>query len=369
MGTISQGRWSLLTIKYDPEEMCASLPGWIAQVEKEETSKGVPSAQFWKEPRTSLALDCIVGCNPLAAPSSFPRALNGQGEGWRFNLPPSSCIIYNLLHLPAPEQWLVCQSLLADTCWYALTRGSTLDHRTKALLSSFGVLKVFRRCTRAAAAKGSWRLAKLKTVRTAQDWTLWSSRAAAGSETFQEQQKLRLGSIRLTGDGVVTLDLSCPSAREVLLGPMASAYKYEGVVVATDGSLKHDGAMGAAFVALGNRVPARSVVVFGSEMSVRPELSGIALALEYCLAEEDLAILTDSKASMDLQRSIQREDFPLWLYRHPARQLLVYIARLINQSAANGVVTRLVKVKAHAGDPLNEAADTMASAAAELDPS
>ena len=100
--------------------------------------------------------------------------------------------------------------------------------------------------------------------------------------------------------------------------------------------------MGAAFVASGNRVPARSVVVFGSEMSVRPKLSGIALALEYCLAEEDLAILTDSKASIDLLRSMQREDFRMWLYRHPVRQLLVYIARLINQRTANGVVTRLV---------------------------
>jgi len=44
VGTISQGRWSLLTVEYDPEGTCASLPGWIAQVEKEETSKGVPSA-------------------------------------------------------------------------------------------------------------------------------------------------------------------------------------------------------------------------------------------------------------------------------------------------------------------------------------
>jgi hypothetical protein len=115
---------------------------------------------------------------------------------------------------------------------------------------------------------------------------------------------------------------------------MASAYAYEGVVVATDGSLKHDGAMGAAFVALSYRVPARSVAVFGSEMSVRPELTGIALALEYCPVEEDLAILADSKASMDLLRSMPRADFPLWFYRHPARQLLVHIASLINQRAA-----------------------------------
>ena len=48
-------------------------------------------------------------------------------------------------------------------------------------------------------------------------------------------------------------------------------------------------------------------------------------------------------------------------YRHPARQLLGHVAALINQRAAAGVVTRLVKVKAHAGDPLNEAADAASS--------
>jgi hypothetical protein len=65
----------------------------------------------------------------------------------------------------------------------------------------------------------------------------------------------------------------------------------------------------------------------------------------------------------------QQADFLLWPYRHPAWQLLVHIACLINQRAADGVATLLVKVKAHAGDPLNEAADTPASDATELDPS
>ena len=127
--------------------------------------------------------------------------------------------------------------------------------------------------------------------------------------------------------------------------------------------------MGAAFVALGDRVPARSVAVFGTETSIRPELTGLALALEECPIQEDLTVLTDSKSSMVLLQSMQRVDFPLWLYRHPARQLLVHVVSLINRRAAAGVVTRLVKVKAHAGDPLNEAADALASAAAELDPS
>ena len=60
---------------------------------------------------------------------------------------------------------------------------------------------------------------------------------------------------------------------------------------------------------------------------------------------------------MTLFQSMQRRDFPLWLYRHTARQLLVCAANLINRRRANGVMTRFIKVKAHSGEPLNEAAD------------
>ena len=72
---------------------------------------------------------------------------------------------------------------------------------------------------------------------------------------------------------------------------------------------------------------------------------------------------------MTLLKSLQRKDFPLWLYRHAERQLPTYVVSRINRRAAAGVLTRFVKVKAHRGEPLNEAADTLASEAAELDPS
>ena len=92
--------------------------------------------------------------------------------------------------------------------------------------------------------------------------------------------KRRADSIRLTADGVVPLDLTCPSSREALLGPACSAYTRSGVVVATDGSLKRNGSMGAALVAKDGRLPARSAAVFGQPSSIRQELTGIALALE-----------------------------------------------------------------------------------------
>ena len=86
----------------------------------------------------ALDLDCVIGCSPLVAPTSFLQALNGRGEGWGTSQPPSS-LVYNLLQLPADEQWHLCQSLKADGCWYALTRGSTLDHRSRDRLRILGV--------------------------------------------------------------------------------------------------------------------------------------------------------------------------------------------------------------------------------------
>ncbi len=65
---------------------------------------------------------------------------------------------------------------------------------------------------------------------------------------------------------------------------------------------------------------------------------------------------------------MQRKDLPLWLYLHTARQLLRHTAQLVNRRAEMGRTTRFIKVKAHSGEPLNEAADVLAAAAAETDP-
>jgi ribonuclease HI len=150
---------------------------------------------------------------------------------------------------------------------------------------------------------------------------------------------------------------------------MGTVYQYAGLIVATDGSLKDDGRMGAAFVSMVNRLPGRSVTVLGSASSTRPELTGIALALEASPPDEDLTILTDSLVAMTTLFSLRRADFPLSLYRNACRQLITHVVQLLNRRHAAGGVTRIVKVKSHCGEPLNEAADALASAAAEADDS
>jgi hypothetical protein len=107
---------------------------------------------------------------------------------------------------------------------------------------------------------------------------------------------------------------------------------------------------------------------FGPAIVNSARIDWLAIAPKDCPDEEDLNILTDSLSAIALLRSMQRKDLPLWLYRHTARQLLQHTAQLINRRAGLGRTTRFIKVKAHSGEPLNEAANALAAAAAETDP-
>jgi len=414
--TVAQGRYRLLETeclskRVPIEYLCESILEMAAHVEKYESQRPFGSRQFWHGIRVALNADGIIGCCPLMAPSSFAYASwTGTSADWG-SPDRSSRLIYSLLDTTPELQQSLSHRLQPDRVWFALTRRSNLDRGVKRVLERTGqVVKVFKKGTKVAASKGSSSTGKLRAIQNLEDWCVWASNAAtqtgldtvgaqtnatdraaesgqdrgdpihealmaaqAGTSNSRETARIRilkhrLDDIRLTTDGVVPLDLACASSREALLGPAGAAYMRSGIVVATDGSLKKCGAMGAAFVAKDGRVQARSVAVFGQPSSIRPELTGIALALEECPIEEDLTILTDSLSSMDLLQSMQRGDFPLSLYRHSVRHLLLHVVTLLNKRAAAGRITRFIKVRAHRGEPLNEAADALAAAAADLDP-
>ncbi len=96
------------------------------------------------------------------------------------------------------------------------------------------------------------------------------------------------------------------------------------------------------------------------------------MALEASPPDEDQTILTDSLVAMTTLRGfslVRRADFPLSLHRNACRQLITHVVQLLNRRYATSVVTRIVKIKSHCGEPLNlnEAADALASVAAEAD--
>ena len=427
MGSINQSRYRLLEAenlnrRIPIEYLCEYILEGIAYVEKHESKRGFGSHQFWHGLRVALDSDGIFGCCPLMAPSTFPYSswtgLVGSAD-WGYQLHPRRPV-FDLLCASAEEQRSLASRMRPDQVWFALSRRSTLDQNTKVILDRAGqVLTVYKRGSRVAACKGSYKSGKVRAIQNKEDWCLWASNAAIRTEEVEggivngghdddvgkrmhdammeaqacisggtgdaaetarvtarlrrradlvRRLKERADSICLTADGVVPLDLGCLSSREAQLGPAGAAYTRSGIVVATDGSLRKSGAMGAAVVAKDGRMQARSVAVFGQPSSIRPELTGLALALEGCPVEEDLSILTDSLSSMRLLMGMQRKDLPLSLYRHSVRQLLLHVVKLINKRAAAGRTTRFIKVRAHRGEPLNEAADTMAAAAAESDP-
>ncbi len=308
------------------EYLCDSIPEGIAYVEKHESKRGFGSHQFWHELKVVLDSDVIIWCCPLVAPSSFQySSWTGGSADWGCQLHPSRPV-FDLLYASPEEQHSLSGRLRPDQVWFALSRRSTLDRHIKQVLDRAGqVVTVYKKGSRVAAYKGSFKTGKVQAIQNREDWCLWASNAATrtreveggicngdgpanmdpihsammeaqsctsggtvdAAETARVTARLRRRAdpvrrlkqradwICLTADGVVPLDLRCPSSPEALLGPAGTAYSRIGIVVATDGSLKKSSALGAAVVAKDGRMQARSAAVFGQPSSIRPELTGI----------------------------------------------------------------------------------------------
>ena len=363
LGSVTQGRWKWLATVYDEEDIIRALPGWVRQVEAEERTRGVPSHQLWLGICKVCELDTIVGCNPLVAPSCFLSSLCGSSEeGWGHRRPHEK-IIYNFLCMPGVEITAIVTRLNRDTPWLALTRARTLPHPARERLKQVGTQVItWPKGTVAASSAGNWRKAQIRSAQIQEDWTLWAN-ARTATETGHMRQALRR--IKLSRAGDIPLEVDSPSFREAQLGPAGVGFTHAGTTIATDGAVKDDGRMGAAYVALGSRIPPRSFVVLGPPSSMRAELSAIDQAVADAPEQEELNILTDSLSSIIKLANMQRRDFPEWLHGHPEKVLLESVCKRINARAQARMMTRIIKVPAHRAHALNEAADAAACAAAE----
>ena len=364
IATVNQGRYRLLASVYEETEIIKALPAWCARVELEERTRGVPSHQLWRGICRAFKADTIWGCNPLVAPSCFAAAHTSKGglEGWGHGKPQIRRV-FNFLCSSSQEITEIASSLRREDAWLALSRARTLSREAERRLRKVGArIHVWPKGSVAAAGTGIWRRAQVRSIRTQEDWILWADAKSAAHSGHELRQALT--HINLSTDGAVPLDVDCPSFREALLGPAGASLSYPGLIVATDGAVKADGNMGAAYVALGDRIPPRSFVVLGPPSVMRAELSGLDQAVADAPIEEDLTLLTDSASSMIKLANMQRKDFAEWLHDHPERALLNSIVNRINARARAKVMTRFIKVPAHKGHALNEAADASASAAA-----
>ena len=207
VGTVNQGRWRMLTEAQDQAGMIRALPGWIAQVEAEERSRGVPSHQLWRGICRAFQADVIVGCNPLVAPACFKAAICGRsGSGWGHR-EVKTRQVYNMLCLPGDIMRTIAGKLRPDKPWVALTRRQTLTPEVEECLRRAGTrLFTWRKGAIVAASTGTWRKAQVRsvTVQSQGAWTLWTN--AEVSESAATQLKEALQAVSLTTDGTIPLD-------------------------------------------------------------------------------------------------------------------------------------------------------------------
>jgi hypothetical protein len=256
-----------------------------------------------------------------------------------------------------------------------ISRQSTLESDTTAMLERrFVQLHTFQKGSLAAARKGNWCSGAFDATQTSEEWVVWVPKRLSVSVQLEISQKL--ASLVFTRDGCVPLDPACPSFKEVCLGVTGQYYVDGGLVVATDGSVKQDGSMAAAACWSRPELVPFGFEVLGPSKSVTPELAGLAAAAERSPLDCPLTVLTDSRSSLLLLLGMQRTDFPVFLHRRTERPLLERVVRALNRRAEAGASTRLVKVKAHAGEPLNAWADLVATSSTgqileetDLDPS
>ena len=364
IATINQGRWAVLEAEYGAEYAIRALPVWLAQAKREDSTRGAPSLQFWKGIADAWQADIVIGCSPITAPAVFQSARDGRtGDGWgRSGV--GARPVFNFLTLAGAESTSIIRQFQPDSQWLALTREKTLTAEAKTLLGRIGVaVYTWRKGALVVAGSGIWGKARMRSVQSREAWTIWAD--AASMRAGEAQLRSALQGISLSRDGTIPLDPSCPSLREARLGVSGSALTFPGIIIATDGAVKTDGRMGAAYVPLDPTIMRpRSFVVLGHPSTMRAELSALDAVVADAPLQTEVTMLTDSLASMEKLEALQRKDFPEWLHGHPERALLESVVTNINRRAAAGAMTRFVKVRAHAGHPLNEAADAAASSAA-----
>ena len=366
--TISQARLGFLR---DQDSDCLSkLATWVRMTERAEESKGCLSPQAYFFLQAGTGANLLIGVPPLVASTVFASAWTNTSsrEGWTATSGEIRPLI-NMFSMSETDQsatlqWLNWQQ---PRTWYVLTRARSCSAATRQELAKIGcVVCTVKRGQPLLQRTGNWRNGGIKTALSKEDWLLWGRKGEDSEETLRLSQLV--SKMPLSSTGHAPFHNNRLFMREAIYGPAGPYYDLAGVVAATDGSVRSDGRMGSAAVFFHNRMATLKQAVHGEPSSTTAELTALAMIVHAAPLNEPLTVLTDSLTSMQNLMSMKRSDFCKDLHQHPQRQLINELVGALNRRSQAGASSLFVKIRAHKGEPLNEAADEAADEAAEYDP-
>ena len=345
------------------------LPRWAQLAERTERNRGSLSGQTYHYLQAATGTNLLIGESPLTTSTAFVSCWTDtiDRDGWTGSSPQTSPLL-NLPCMPENEQstsltWLEEHS---NMTWYILTRAKSCSSPVLKRLNRIGlVVCCLSKGMHLHPRAGNWRNGGLQTAKSLETWSLWVKRT-----TSQEEKRLitqRVKDMPLSKGGHIPFGSNWHSMQEAKHGQAGPYYKLPGLVVATDGSVRADGRMGCAAIFLDDTCSDLMQSVSGEPSSTTAELSALLIAVNSCPLDKQLTMLTDSLTSLQNLISMRRSDFCRDLRLHPQRQLLTDLVAALNTRAGAGTLTSLVKIRAHKGEPLNEAADEAANKAVESD--
>ena len=366
--TVTQARLGFL--RNQNADCLNSLGSWARIAQLSEANKCCLSAQAYFYLQKATSANLTIGNSPLCASSEFLSSWTNtvDREGWTRETSQKQIPIIFITAMSERDQqnsleWL---TLVRPKPWYVLARTKSCSNIVKRELHIIGKIAChLKRGLNLLARVGSWRTGDIRASKSSDDWVLWVAKDTLEDQLLHLEQQF--ASMPLTSSGKIPLSQNNRIMQEAVYGPAGQYYNLAGTIAATDGSVRADGCMGCSAVFLDGR-PAICRGVHGDPCSTTAELSGLLVAIEASSLEEPLTILTDSMTSLQNLVSMHRNDFCRDLQRHPQRRLITDLVNSLNNRASAGARTLFVKVRAHTGEPMNEAADEAADHAVESDP-
>ena len=355
---IEAPRWALLKKWYRPEEVLHKWKReWSRTTTWEEQGGRTISWAVTSAIRDQLTVDCAVRGSELTLDPSFSVLIDSIEQHdvtMRCYLP--------LYEMTANDSEATLQTAIERRLeWVAIIAEDRVTQKQRTLLRRhasriFEYSKGDNVCLR----KGWWMTGERKPVKSPCHLSVWRAKTGQWEPLHlpTSDEALRWRPARLHQSGNLQCYMNAMPGAKYRSGPNH--------VAATDGSLRlnrngtEEPTMGAGVVWDQNHADTVAVRIGGMFSSTRPELAGIALALQQAAAMKTLVLLVDSAAALLRMRWLRSDDFRPLQHKVTDVDILQDIIHYLDQRQIGNSNTIIVKVFGHSGDPVHEGADLAA---------